>query len=404
MAQHYNRYIALDVLRGLTVAGMIMVNNSGFGGKVFTTLRHASWAGCTLADLVFPFFLFIVGSAMAFSFAKFNFSLSPDSLKKIFYRGILIFLVGVLLNAFPFYPLHPNGDLSFWENLSGYWSNVRIFGVLQRIAMCYVLGGIVALWFKKTKPIVIAMNLFMLLHWVILYLIGDSSAEGANGVKGVFSLAGQGAGAIDIALVGAKKVYYGYGIAFDPEGVLGTLSGVATVLLGYVIGGVIRDEKNKINVVAKLYTIGLLCVLGGIFWANWYPMVKALWTGSFVLYTGGWSIIMLAMFIFFIDIKGWGKIFTPFKAMGMNPLFAYVVAWLCSSIFGWMVTWKGSVLLGDGTMGEKTWSALSWYYVNVCQAIAGNTPVASLIYSLSYVAIFVIMALILYKKRIIIKL
>ena len=183
------RYVALDVLRGMTVAGMILVNNPGSGAHIFPPLAHAKWAGCTPTDLVFPFFLFVVGAAMAFSFAKYNEGLNSASVKKLLKRGALIFLVGFGLNAFPFYPTSPNPDLSVWENFVYRWEHVRIVGVLQRIAMCYVLGGFVALWMRSTKKIIASMGVLMVLHWIILYLIGDSSAELVNGASGAFSLA-----------------------------------------------------------------------------------------------------------------------------------------------------------------------------------------------------------------------
>jgi predicted acyltransferase len=400
-----NRYVALDVLRGMTVAGMILVNNPGTWGHIYPPLRHAAWAGCTPTDLVFPFFLFVVGAAMAFSFAKYNEGLNKTSVVKLVKRGILIFLVGLGLNAFPFYPMSPNPDLSFWENFVYHWQHVRIVGVLQRIAMCYILGGFVALWLKSAKKIVISMGVLMGLHWLILFLIGDHSAPLVNGAAGSFSLAGQNADVIDLAIFGENHIYKGFGIPFDPEGLLGMLSGACTVLLGYLIGNKIRNTESKIDVVAQLYTIGMLCLAGGLVWSLCYPIIKALWTGSYVLYAGGWSILMLAFFIYLIDVKGKEKIFTPFKAMGMNPLFAFVMAGLFAKILGRMIKWTSVVTLADGTVKEKTWSALSWFYNNVCVAIVGESnELSSLIYALVYVAVFTAMAMFLYKKKIVIKL
>lgn len=399
------RYVALDVLRGMTVAGMILVNNPGSWAHIFPPLAHAKWAGCTPTDLVFPFFLFVVGAAMAFSFAKYDEGLSGASVKKLLKRGVLIFLVGFGLNWFPFYPTSPNPDLSVWENFVYRLEHIRIIGVLQRIAMCYVLGGLVALWLRSTKKIIVAMGVLMLMHWVILYLIGDSSAECVNGASGAFSLAGQGADDIDIAIFGTAHIYKGFGIPFDPEGLLGSLSGACTVLLGFLLGNMIRTGGNKTEVVAKLYTIGLACVGSGLVWSICYPIIKALWTGSYVLYAGGWAAIMLAFFIYFIDIKGKERMFTPFKALGMNPLFAFVMAGLFAKILGMMIKWKSAVVLEDGTVTEKTWSVLSWFYNNVCVAIVGeNNEVSSLIFALVYVAVFTAMAMALYRKKIVIKL
>lgn len=400
-----NRYVALDVLRGMTVAGMILVNNPGTWGSIYPPLRHAAWAGCTPTDLVFPFFLFVVGAAMAFSFAKYNEGLNGASVKKLIKRGILIFLVGLGLNAFPFYPTSPNPDLTFWENFVYHWQHVRIVGVLQRIAMCYILGGLVALWLKSTKKIVISMGVLMGLHWLILFLIGDHSSPLVNGAAGSFSLAGQNADVIDLAIFGENHIYKGFGIPFDPEGLLGALSGACTVLLGYLIGNKIRKTESKIDVVAQLYTIGMLCLAGGLVWSLCYPIIKALWTGSYVLYAGGWSILMLAFFIYLIDVKGKEKIFTPFKALGMNPLFAFVMAGLFAKILGRMIKWTSVITLADGSVKEKSWSVLSWFYNNVCVAMVGESnELSSLIYALVYVAVFTAMALFLYKKKIVIKL
>lgn len=400
-----NRYIALDVLRGMTVAGMILVNNPGSWGHIFPPLAHAKWAGCTPTDLVFPFFLFVVGAAMAFSFAKYNESLGKESIRKLLKRGVLIFLVGLGLNAFPFCPTTLNPDLSYGENYMNYLHHIRIFGVLQRIAMCYIVGGLVALWLQKPKKIISAMAFLMVLHWIILLLAGDGSAEPANGAKGALSLAGQGSGAIDIALVGESHVYHGYGPAFDPEGLLGTLSGACTLLLGFLIGNRIRMAENKKEVVASLYTIGLLCLGAGVVWSIWLPIVKALWTGSYVLYAGGWSILMLAFFIYFIDIRGKERLFTPFKALGMNPLFAFVMAGLFAKIFGRIIKWSSTIVLPDGTIQEKSWSVASWFYNNICVGLTGsNNEYSSLLYALMYVAIFTGMAMWLYRKKIIIKL
>ena len=399
------RYVALDVLRGMTVAGMILVNNPGSWSHIFPPLAHAKWAGCTPTDLVFPFFLFVVGAAMAFSFAKYNEGLNAASLRKLLTRGALIFLVGFLLNWFPFYPTSPKADLSFWDNFVYRLEHVRIIGVLQRIAMCYILGGLLALWLRSTKKIVIAMGALMGLHWLILYLIGDSSAELANGAAGAFSLAGQGADDIDIAIFGTTHIYKGFGIPFDPEGVLGSLSGACTVLLGFLLGNMIRTNSNKMEVVAKLYTTGLVCLGAGLVWSICYPIIKALWTGSYVLYAGGWAAIMLAFFIYLIDIKGKEKMFTPFKALGMNPLFAFVMAALFAKILGSIIKWTSSVILADGSVQEKSWSVLSWFYNNVCVAIVGeNNQVSSLIFALVYVAVFTAMAMFLYRKKIVIKL
>ena len=389
------RYAALDVLRGMTVAGMILVNNPGSWSKIFAPLRHASWHGCTPTDLVFPFFLFIVGAALSFSFAKYGDGLDAKSFIKLIKRSALIFLTGLLLNAYPFYPTSPDTALSFAENYMNYLGNIRIMGVLQRIALCYLVGGALALWLKKPGKIALGMGVLMILHTSILVIYG--------GVE-PFSLEGNISGAIDVAVLGESHVYHGFGKAFDPEGLLGVLSGAATVLLGYTIGGIIRKSSNKSDAVAKLYTLGLLSLGAGLVMSIFIPINKPLWTPSYVFYAGGWSIVMLALFIYFIDIKGKDKIFFPFRAMGLNPLFAFVMAGVLAKTLGRVIKWTEVIVTDDLTIKESTISASSWIYRNCCVELLGHNEFGSLMYALMYVALFLLMAIWLYRKNIIIKL
>ena len=389
------RYAALDVLRGMTVAGMILVNNPGSWSKIFAPLRHASWHGCTPTDLVFPFFLFIVGAALSFSFAKYGDGLDAKSFIKLIKRSALIFLTGLLLNAYPFYPTSPDTALSFAENYMNYLGNIRIMGVLQRIALCYLVGGALALWLKKPGKIALGMGVLMILHTAILVIYG--------GVE-PFSLEGNISGAIDVAVLGESHVYHGFGKAFDPEGLLGVLSGAATVLLGYTIGGIIRKSSNKSDAVAKLYTLGLLLLGAGVVMSIFIPINKPLWTPSYVFYAGGWSIVMLALFIYFIDIKGKDKIFFPFRAMGLNPLFAFVMAGVLAKTLGRVIKWTEVIVTDDLTIKESTISASSWIYRNCCVELLGHNEFGSLMYALMYVALFLLMAIWLYRKNIIIKL
>lgn len=390
-----HRYTALDVLRGMTIAGMILVNNPGSWGKIFPPLKHAPWHGCTPTDLVFPFFLFIVGAALSFAFAKYNDTLNRASANKVLKRGALIFLTGLLLNAFPFYNTNPDITLSFGENWLNYIGSLRIFGVLQRIAFCYTIGALLALWLQKSKKIIIAGISIMTLHLLILILFGGDSP---------FSKEGNISGAIDVAIVGASHVYKGFGMPFDPEGLLGVLSGVATVLFGYLAGGLIRKSKEKIEAVGSLYTIGLISLGIGLVLSIFIPINKPLWTPSYVFYAGGWSVIMLAFFIYLIDIKGKEKLFFPFKALGLNPLFAFVMAALFAKTLGRIIKWQTVVTLEDGTFKEITMNASSWFYQNCCVSLLGHNEFASLLYALVYVAIFTLMAIYLYKKKIVIKL
>ena len=383
------RYVALDVLRGMTVAGMILVNNPGNWGQIYPPLRHAAWTGCTPTDLVFPFFLFVVGTAMAFSFSRFleGEGSMKNAYAKLYKRAALIFLTGLLLHAFPFIPTRKVVDLTFWENVVRYYSNLRIFGVLQRIAMAYALGGTLVLWLKKPKRISWAFVAVLLLHWILLYAFGGEDPYGRET---------NFARTVDLFLLGPNHVYKGYGLPFDPEGVLGMISGAGTVLMGYMAGIRIRKSPEKIHAMGSLYTWGLVALGVGMVWSIWLPISKPLWTSSYVLYAGGWTLLMLAFFIYLIDIKGKEKWFLPFRALGLNPLFAFVLAGLSSKILGGLVRWTAA----DGTK----YSALSWLYKNVFVAVFGNNPAGSLAYAIFYVAVFTLLAMLLYKKKIVIKL
>lgn len=379
------RYVALDVLRGMTVAGMILVNNPGSWSFAYAPLRHSSWSGCTPTDLVFPFFLFVVGAAMAFSFAKFT---DGGGYRKLYTRAALIFLVGLAMNAFPFYNRWPDANLSFWENTVHYYSRLRIFGVLQRIALSYALGGTLALWLKKPKKIACAFGGLLLLYWAILYFFGKGGDP--------YSLEGNVVLAVDKWLIGEAHMYKGYGIPFDPEGLLGCIAGAGTVLMGYLAGHFTRTSKAKIEAVGGLYTWGLLSLGAAIVWNNWLPINKPLWTSSYVLYAGGWTLLLFGFFIYLIDIKGREKLFFPFKSLGLNPLFAFVMAGLFSKILGGMIHWTNAA-------GQNK-TVLSWFYNDAIVPIFGNNELGSLIYALCYVLVFTLMAIWLYRKKIVIKL
>ena len=387
------RYVALDILRGMTIAGMILVNNPGSWGKIYAPLRHAAWHGCTPTDLVFPFFLFIVGAAMAFSFAKYSSGLNSITARKLVTRSALIFLTGLLLHAFPFYPLNPDPDLSWGVNYINYLKGIRIFGVLQRIAMAYLLGGFLCLWLQKPKKIALGVVAVLLVHWAILYFFGGDDP---------YSKEGNIAGPIDVWLLGKSHVYRGFGLSFDPEGILGAISGAGTVLLGYLAGGLIQKSRQKIDAVALLYTLSLIGIGLGIVWSNWLPINKPLWSGSYVLYTAGWSTMFLALFIYLTDVVGsvgkinFEKLFYPFKALGMNPLFAFVMAGIMGRVLGRMIRW-------ESVEGTKI-SVLRWFYQHVSVPLFGDNELGSLFYALCYVALFTSMAIILYRKKIFIKL
>lgn len=362
------RYLSLDILRGLTVAFMIMVNNPGSWDCIYPPLRHASWDGCTPCDLVFPFFLFCVGVSMVFALAKYP-GLTKDAVKKIFKRGVLLYLIGLGLAAFPFYPTVQNPDLSFWQNWVQWAGNVRFLGVLPRIAICYVLASIIVLSIKNTKRLIGVIALLCLLHVGLLVLFA--------GPEGAFSLEGCFARKLDMAILGSH-ISHNYGLPFEPEGLLGTLTSTATVLLGYVIGQQTRNT-SPLEASAKIFSLSAGLLLGGMALSLVIPINKPLWSASYVLFTAGWASFAFALFIYLIDVRGWEKPFFPFKALGMNALILFVLS---------------------GLLGRVVWMFVKWDH----SAFFGQNEFISLCYAVAYMILHLIIAVILYKKKIFIKL
>lgn len=365
------RCISLDVLRGMTVALMIVVNNPGSWSKVFPPLRHAAWDGCTPCDLVFPFFLFCVGASMAFALAKYT-SLTVDALKKILKRGVLLYLVGLLLTAFPFYPSEAAMDpaLSFGENWLAWLGRLRLVGVLPRIAMCYVLGSVLAIWLQRPKKIIMAIAMLSVMH--IGGLLNFAGPEGA------FSLEGNFARRIDLAIFGESHIYHGYGIPFDPEGLFGVLTGTCTILVGFLIGMLIRKESPS-RASARILMAGAASVVFGLILSIWVPLNKPLWSVSYVFYTAGWAMILLSLLQYLIDVRGIEKPFFPFRAMGMNALALYVLS---------------------GLLMKCIWRYTDWDYTKVF----GTNECMSLLFAVLFMMLHMVLAMILYKKKIFIKL
>jgi len=379
------RYISLDVLRGITVAFMCIVNNPGSWGHIFPPLEHAGWNGCTPTDLVYPFFLFCAGCAMAFSFSKFD-GFSKQAVLKVVRRGIGIFIVGLLCNMYPFFPSSPHdADASWWSNWLYWLGHVRIFGVLQRIGISYMIAGLLALWLRKSGKIMVAIASLMAVYTLILVAFGTD--------PGPFTLEGTISRKIDVALVGDAHVYHGYSFAdgstasFDPEGPLGSLTGACTALLGFLIGSMIlrsgrRDQAVAINtpvgVVSRTMVYGCLCLGLAMVMSIWIPINKPLWSASYVLYAGGWAMLALGFLAWLIDVKGIEKPFEGFRAMGTNALIAFILS---------------AVIVK--TYSRLGFSPSRWFGANEYLSLCWALIFAFIIFSIQWV---------LYKKKIIIKL
>ncbi len=298
-----SRLLALDIFRGMTIFFMIVVNSPGSWDNVYPPLRHASWNGLTPTDWVFPFFVFIVGVAMSISFKKYQDDDRNKWIRKVLKRTALIFLVGLALNWFPFFNRHI--------------SDLRIFGVLQRIALAYGFGALIVIFFReKWLPYIFATLLIG--YYGILIIFGGSDP---------LSLQENASRMLDLWLVGESHVYGGYGIPFDPEGLLSTLPAIGTVLYGYWVGKVLQTREGIIDKMKILlpYAIGGI-VLGVIWNFAGFPINKPIWSSSYVLVTGGLATLFLIGLLWILDDKGWKKWAYVFRAFGLNPLISYVLS------------------------------------------------------------------------------
>jgi len=368
-----NRSAALDAFRGITIAFMIIVNTPGTWAYVYAPLRHAEWHGCTPTDLVFPFFLFIVGVAMRFSLKNIDFTLSSDITKKILVRMFTIFSLGILLSAYPFIRQDWN------------WENFRIMGVLQRIGLSYGCAALLILKLNH-RQLVLFSGALLLVYWLILWCFGIFSGLDPYGLESNLPRW------IDLALFGDTHLYYGTGIPFDPEGLLSTLPAITTVIIGYITGKTIQEMENGIKKIKYLLKMGATITVIGWVWGFLFPINKQLWTSSYVLFTGGLAIMALAIIIFFVDIKGLKKLAQPFIVFGTNSIFLFVASGL----------WVKTILKIKFILNGKTVSGYTYLYQTVFQPLAGNLN-GSLLFALSNAVVWWLVLYYMYRKNIFIK-
>ncbi|HEA23088.1 hypothetical protein LCGC14_0630880 [marine sediment metagenome] len=304
------RFLSLDVFRGLTICLMIIVNTPGTGADFYPFLVHADWFGFTLADLVFPSFLFAMGNAMSFSIHKWTNVSSGFVWRKILKRTFLIFLFGFLMYWFPFVSHTADGA---WE-LSPL-SETRIMGVLQRIALCYFFASLIIYYFSKKTAAIISV-IMLLGYWCLLYIFGTSGEELGTTTNAVLRL--------DLTLLGPDHIYKKDSIPFDPEGLLSTLPSIVNVLAGYLAGVYVQRRGKDIGGVSKLFIAGALLTLLALGWDLIFPFSKKLWTSSFALYTIGLDLAIMAVLIYAIEIKNLKFGLKFFDVFGKNPLFIYL--------------------------------------------------------------------------------
>ncbi len=382
-----SRLLSLDILRGITIAGMIMVNNPGSWSYVYAPLGHAPWHGLTPTDLVFPFFMFIMGISTYISLRKFNFEFDKATLFKIIKRTVVIFLIGLGLGWLSL-SIHTYNNLSaeglpFFDRLIksiSNFENIRILGVMQRLALTYGITAIIAILVKhKYIPYIIVATL---IGYFLLLLFGNGFEFSEQNIIAVF----------DRAILGANHMYTDSGVKLDPEGLLSTIPAVCHVMIGFCCGGLLLNTQDNYEKINRLFILGAILTFLGFLLSYGCPINKKIWSPTFVLATCGLASTLLALLIWIIDIKGHKKWSVFFESFGVNPLFIYVAAGVLSILLG------GILIPYDGA----TISIKAFIYKVCLQPYLGDY-FGSFIFALLFVALNWVIGNILYKKKIYIK-
>ncbi|MCW3462088.1 acyltransferase family protein [Chitinophaga nivalis] len=365
------RFLSLDVFRGLTVAAMILVNNPGSWDYVYPPLAHAKWHGCTPTDLVFPFFLFAVGNAMSFALKKYEAAGNAAVLKKILTRTLLIFGIGLLLNWFPFVKWTETGSLTIKP-----LSQLRIMGVFPRIALCYGAAALL-IHYLKDKGAFVAAGVLLFVYWFLLVVFGQGDPYSLEGYAGL---------PLDKLILGEQHMYRGEGVPFDPEGLLSTLPAICNVIFGYLAGRFIQEQGKTYEMLARLMIIGSILIFAALCWDMVFPINKKIWTSSYVLYTVGIALLLLSVVMYLIEFRGQTK-WTPFfTVFGKNPLFIYVLAAVVVKLYALI-------------RPAADQNLYSWIYENIFRPIGGNMN-GSFLFALFHVCLFAAVGWWMDKKKI----
>ncbi|HEX6589092.1 MAG TPA: heparan-alpha-glucosaminide N-acetyltransferase domain-containing protein [Longimicrobiales bacterium] len=368
----HGRLQSLDAFRGITVAAMLVVNNPGTWSAIYPPLRHAAWHGWTPTDLIFPFFLFIVGVAMSLSFAKLSARGVPRRalLAKAAKRAAILVLLGLALHAFPWV----GTDLS----------ELRLPGVLQRIGLAYLIAAPIVLY-AGVRGRVAALLALLLGYWALLELVP------VPGIGAGVLEPGRDLGAwLDRALLGTSHLW-DYSRTWDPEGLLGTLPAVGSVLLGVFVGDWLRGARPVRRTATGLLAGGALAVVVGLAWSVVFPINKSLWTSSYVLFTAGMATLVLTLCWLLVDVRGWRAWARPFVVFGINALAAFFLSGIGARILGM-----------TPAPGDADGSLKSWLHDTLFASWLRPVD-ASLAFALAYVALWMALMWGLYRKGIVLK-
>ncbi|MET0573805.1 MAG: DUF5009 domain-containing protein [Pedobacter agri] len=385
MTEPKQRLLSLDFFRGLTVAAMILVNNPGSWGHIYAPLEHAEWNGCTPTDLIFPFFLWIVGVSIAFamSTSKSDPAMHSKTIVKALKRGIILYLLGFFLAIFG----KLMGVVFDGKSLVEAFQTVRLLGVLQRIGIVFIISSIIFLKFSNKAIFRIFISI-LAIYWALMTFVPVPGIGYANMEKET-NLAAW----IDRAIL-TESHTWASAKTWDPEGVLSTLPAIGTCLFGILVGvWMRRKDIDNATKVAWLFTAGIAAIILGLLWDLQFPINKSLWTSSYVLYAGGLASVGLALCFWLIDVQGYKKITTPFVVYGVNAITVFFLAGLMPRVL--------NLIKINNTDGTKT-ALLEKFYTTFYTPYF--SPVnASLVWAITYVLGFYVLLYIMYKKNIIIK-
>ena len=395
------RLESLDVFRGLTIIGMLLVNNPGDWEAAYRQLRHSPWHGWTIADLVFPYFLFIVGITTHLSLRSRAARGDGDAAIRgqIFRRGALLIVIGLLLNWFPFYhygQVPAYTGLGFLDHVTARLLELRLPGVLQRIGLAYIVAALVS-WGATTRRIVVVTIALLVGYWIVLTAL-PVPGEGAVGAA-LLDDPSRTLGAwvdrvtLDWSRWGLGNHIWSSSRVFDPEGLLSTVPAIATTLLGVLAGRWLTSSLSLGERLNGLFAAGTLLALAGLAWSAIFPINKNLWTSSYVLFTAGLACTTLATIAWLVDVQGWRSWTHPFVVFGTNAITAYVGSELTAVLFDSTIRFR--VAGKRESLHEATYNAL----------LATGLPpgLASLGYSLAFVCLWYFIVRTLYRRGVIVK-
>jgi predicted acyltransferase len=379
MEKSNQRLLSLDVFRGATVAAMILVNNPGDWGHIYAPLEHASWHGCTPTDLIFPFFLFIVGVSITYAMSskKADPQAHSNTILKAAKRAAILFGLGLFLSLYPKIFTDPINALA----------NVRITGVLQRISIVFLISSIIFLKNSEKNIMRIAGGI-LILYWIIMTFIPVPGTGYANLEKET----NMGAW-IDRSILTEAHLWKS-AKTWDPEGLLSTLPAIASGLIGVLVGAFLRRKELEDGYkVSWLFSTGLMLFIGGMIWSLQFPLNKSLWTSSFVLYTGGLATMILSFCYWIIDVNKYQRYTLPFVVYGKNAITVFFLSGLLPRTLN-MIKLNN----GDGTeVGLQSLLYTNFFSTNF-------SPInASLAWAIAQICFWFIILYIMYRKNIFIK-